>query len=169
MRTLSALVLGAGLCAAFEGGAPRASRAAASRVVRPSARMVTLVAPAALANLDGELPDCPRTTWSTDGIDIEKEQAAYKEAGLPTCPLDVSGTPEQNVQGAAYFAENAAYFRTLLAEHGTLWFKGFDLMKDEAGFHAFYDAVGLSPCLDPIHTSGLRAFASARDGVYQVS
>jgi len=40
-------------------------------------------------------------------------------------------------------------------------------MKTEAGFRQFYEAVGLDPCLDPIHTSGLRAFASQSDALYE--
>jgi hypothetical protein len=40
-------------------------------------------------------------------------------------------------------------------------------MKTEAGFRDFYEAVGLDPCLDPIHTSGLRSFASQEDAIYE--
>ena len=40
-------------------------------------------------------------------------------------------------------------------------------MKTEAGFREFYEAVGLDPCLDPIHTSGLRSFASQEDAIYE--
>ena len=40
-------------------------------------------------------------------------------------------------------------------------------MKTEQGFRQFYEAVGLDPCLDPIHTSGLRSFASQEDAIYE--
>ena len=158
-----------GACGAFDGALPRAGRSAASRVARAPARMATIERPAMveLPNLDGALPDCPRTEWNSDGMDIAAEQQKLKAMGLPACPLEIVATPQENAQGAAYFTENAERLRALLREHGTLWLKGFDLTKDEAGFHRFYDSIGLSPCLDPIHTSGLRAFASARDAVYQ--
>mmetsp|Transcript_6112 Transcript_6112/g.15040 ORF Transcript_6112/g.15040 Transcript_6112/m.15040 type:complete len:393 (-) Transcript_6112:382-1560(-) len=120
-----------------------------------------------MPSLDGALPDCPPTVWNSDGMDIAAEQAKLREADLAACPLEILATPEDNAKGLAYFSERAGEFRELLKEHGTIWFKGFDLMKDEKGFRAFYDAVGLSPCLDPIHTSGLRAFASAQDAVYE--
>jgi hypothetical protein len=30
-----------------------------------------------------------------------------------------------------------------------------------------WETLGLAPCLDPIHSSGLRSFLSAKDGVYE--
>jgi hypothetical protein len=30
-----------------------------------------------------------------------------------------------------------------------------------------HEAMGLSPCLDPLHSSGLRKFASERDALYE--
>ena len=41
------------------------------------------------------------------------------------------------------------------------------LLQDVAGYREFWEALGLSPCLDPIHSSGLRKFASKRDGLYE--
>lgn len=155
-------------CGALE--LPRAGlrSAAAARAPRALVRMATLAQPALeLPNLDGALPDCPRTVWDSDGMDVAAEQDKLRAAALPACPLEIVATSEQNAQGAAYFTEHGPRLRELLREHGTLWFKGFDLTRDEAGFRAFYEATGLSPCLDPIHTSGLRAFASAKDAVYQ--
>ena len=35
-----------------------------------------------------------------------------------------------------------------LQEHGCIWFRGFDLMKDPEGFRSFYD-VRLAPLLLP--------------------
>lgn len=170
MRTLHARALSVaallGACGAFE----LPSRSIATRAVaRPSVRMATIERPAAvdLPNLDGALPDCPLTEWNSEGMDIAAEQEKLKQANLPSCPLVIVATPAENAQGAAYFSENSARLRELLREHGSIWFRGFDLMKDESGFRRFYDATGLSPCLDPIHTSGLRAFASAKDAVYQ--
>lgn len=163
---LAALV---GAASAFEASAARLGRSAvASRPAAGHARMSTLAPQVGeMPSLDGALPDCPTTVWDSENMDIAAEQARYREEGLPTCPLEIVATPEENAEGVAYFSRNADKYRELLREHGTIWFKGFDLMKTEQGFRAFYDAIGLSPCLDPIHTSGLRAFASARDAVYE--
>lgn len=157
---MAALLVIAHLTPAYTSGfgSPRTSHARMA-VSSPSVQV--------LPDLDGALPDCPPTVWDADGINIREEQSRYRKEGLPACPLEVVATPEDNAMGAAYFAENSERFRSLLLKHGTIWFKGFDLMKDEVGFRQFYDAIGLSPCLDPIHTSGLRGFASAKDAVYE--
>ena len=34
-------------------------------------------------------------------------------------------------------------------------------------FRRVWETLGLAPCLDPIHSSGLRSFLSAKDGVYE--
>ena len=46
-------------------------------------------------------------------------------------------------------------------------FRGFDLMKDPDGFRTFWESLALDPCLDPIHSSGLRKFLSENDAVYE--
>ena len=119
------------------------------------------------ASLSGKLPDCPQTKWDADDIDIEKWQQAYKKEDLPACPLEIHATPEANEAGKAYFQEKREDFAKLLEKHGTIWFRGFDLMKDEAGFRQFWQALDLDPCLDPLHTSGLRKFLSKSDGLYE--
>lgn len=40
-------------------------------------------------------------------------------------------------------------------------------MKSVAGFREMHEALGLEPCLDPLHSSGLRKFASERDALYE--
>ena len=55
----------------------------------------------------------------------------------------------------------------MLEKHGTVWFREFDLMKTEDGFRTFWEALDLDPCLDPLHSSGLRKFLSKRDAVYE--
>ena len=41
-------------------------------------------------------------------------------------------------------------------------------LQDPEGFRRVWETLGLAPCLDPIHSSGLRSFLSARDGVYEL-
>jgi hypothetical protein len=40
-------------------------------------------------------------------------------------------------------------------------------MKGVAGHREMYEALELEPCLDPLHSSGLRKFASERDALYE--
>eukprot|EP00971_Amphidinium_carterae_P218339 4333739-Amphidinium_carterae.1 len=55
-----------------------------------------------------------------------------------------------------YFATERDSIMKQLQEHGSILFRNFDTTKDAAGFRDFYEALQLNPCLDPIHTSGLR-------------
>ena len=69
--------------------------------------------------------------------------------------------------GAEYFAKNKDQIRQDLLKHGAIWFRGFDLMKGVAGHREMYEALELEPCLDPLHSSGLRKFSSERDALYE--
>merc|ERR1719201_3195471 len=40
-------------------------------------------------------------------------------------------------------------------------------MKDTDGFRVFWESLALEPCLDPIHSSGLRKFLSKKDALYE--
>ena len=118
-------------------------------------------------NLGNAVPDCPSTIWDVEGLDVEEWQQKYRSEDLPACPIEVVATPEDNAAGRAYFLENRERFAEMLATHGTIWFRGFDLMKDTEGFREFWEALELAPCLDPIHSSGLRKFLSKSDAVYE--
>jgi len=116
------------------------------------------------------LPDCPTTIWKADELiddELAKWQAQYREEDLPACPFEVVATPEDNAAGADYFVERREELMALLAKHGTIWFRGFDLTKDTDGFRNFWEALALDPCLDPIHSSGLRKFLSKNDALYE--
>jgi len=129
-----------------------------------AARAATLDADVAEArDLTGNIPDCPATIWDADNIDIGA--ARQNQSPLAACPAE-RVAPSAGL-GVEYFRENSEQILKDLKTHGCLWFRGFDLMKDEAGFRDWYEAVGLDPCLDPIHTSGLRSFASQSDAIYE--
>eukprot|EP00980_Cylindrotheca_fusiformis_P007978 scaffold1697_cov120-Cylindrotheca_fusiformis.AAC.60 len=109
--------------------------------------------------------ECPLTRWDTENIDIK---AAQKEAAkAPHCPLEVRATDDDNKMGAEYFTKNKDQIRQDLLKHGAIWFRGFDLMKGVAGHREMYEALGFDPCLDPLHSSGLRKFSSERDALYE--
>lgn len=85
----------------------------------------------------------------------------------PHCPLEIQASPEDNAKGAQYFIDNKDKIREELLKYGAIWFRGFDLMQDVKGHRAMYESLGLDPCLDPLHSSGLRKFASERDALYE--
>jgi hypothetical protein len=117
--------------------------------------------------LGGVLPPCPETKWDADKIDVAEWQAKYKSEDMPACPVEVFATPEDNAKGEQYFLERREEFAKMLQKHGTIWFRGFDLMKNPDGFRTFWETLDLPPCLDPIHSSGLRKFLSEKDAVYE--
>mmetsp|Transcript_21206 Transcript_21206/g.44526 ORF Transcript_21206/g.44526 Transcript_21206/m.44526 type:complete len:455 (+) Transcript_21206:112-1476(+) len=109
--------------------------------------------------------ECPLTRWDSDGIDVK--QAQKEAAKMPHCPLEISASAADNALGAEYFSQNKEKIRAELLKYGAIWFRGFDLMKSVAGNREMHEALGLDPCLDPLHSSGLRKFASERDALYE--
>lgn len=109
--------------------------------------------------------ECPLTKWDSDGIDIV--QAQKEAAKMPNCPLEIRASDEDNAKGAQYFAENKEMIRAELLKYGAIWFRGFDLMKSVSGYREMHEAIELQPCLDPLHSSGLRKFTSERDALYE--
>jgi hypothetical protein len=98
-------------------------------------------------------------------IDVKKAQAAA--AKMPHCPLETRASAADNAMGAEYFRKNSEKIRADILKYGAIWFRGFDLMKSVQGYRAMHEAIGLEPCLDPLHSSGLRKFASERDALYE--
>ena len=109
--------------------------------------------------------ECPLTRWDSQGIDIR--QAQKQAAQMPSCPKDIRASEADNAAGAEYFAKNKDSLRKALLEHGAVWLRGFDLMKSTKGFRQMHQALDMDPCLDPLHSSGLRKFSSERDALYE--
>mmetsp|Transcript_5525 Transcript_5525/g.8035 ORF Transcript_5525/g.8035 Transcript_5525/m.8035 type:complete len:458 (+) Transcript_5525:268-1641(+) len=109
--------------------------------------------------------ECPLTRWDSEGIDVVKAQR--EAAKMPHCPLEVRATDADNAMGAAYFEKNRDKLRANLLKYGAIWFRGFDLMQSVNGYREMHEAMGMDPCLDPLHSSGLRKFASERDALYE--
>lgn len=109
--------------------------------------------------------ECPLTRWDASGIDIREAQREARK--MPHCPLEWRASDADNAMGAAYFSDNRDKIRSELLKYGAIWFRGFDLMKSVAGNREMHEALGLDPCLDPLHSSGLRKFASERDALYE--
>ena len=174
-----AIVAALPLASAYTISAPAPSTAAVARcaspvaiadMIKPTLAMLGAPAAGSKEELGDQLPDCPTTIWEADalkGDEIARWQAQYREEDLPVCPVEVHATAADNAKGADYFIENRDMIKELLAKHGTVWFRGFDLTKDTNGFRAFWEGLELDPCLDPIHSSGLRKFLSKRDALYE--
>jgi len=109
--------------------------------------------------------ECPLTRWDSEGIDVvEAQKEAAKQ---PHCPLEIRASEEDNALGADYFRANKEKIRQDLLKYGAIWFRGFELMKSVSGHREMYEAIELQPCLDPLHSSGLRKFSSERDALYE--
>ncbi|GFH47663.1 hypothetical protein CTEN210_04138 [Chaetoceros tenuissimus] len=109
--------------------------------------------------------ECPLTRWDSEGINVAEAQRMAKK--VPHCPMEVRASSADNAKGAQYFADNASQIKQDLLKYGAIWFRGFDLMKSVNGYRDMYEALGIDPCLDPLHSSGLRKFASERDALYE--
>lgn len=102
-----------------------------------------------------------------NSISIDVVAAQREAAKAPKCPLEMRASDADNAKGAQYFADNKEKIKKDLLKYGAIWFRGFDLMKSFKGHREMYEALGLDPCLDPLHSSGLRKFASERDAIYE--
>lgn len=118
-------------------------------------------------DLSDKLPDCPRTVWKADDIDINNIPEV-KNSG----PLVIDANDHQAEIAAAgseeaFFAAKKQWFMEQLTDYGCLWFRNFKTTTDSSGFRSWYESLQLNPCLDPIHTSGLRNYEEKKDGVYE--
>jgi len=109
--------------------------------------------------------ECPLTRWDSEGVDVKKAQREASKQ--PNCPLQMRASVADNNKGAQFFVDNKKKIRADLLKYGAIWFRGFDLMKSVQGHRIMYESLGLDPCLDPLHSSGLRKFSSERDALYE--
>jgi hypothetical protein len=115
------------------------------------------------------LVECPLTRWDSQVKSVEAAQEEAREAVKTrgAFPLEIEATEQDNAKGAEYFKENKDKIIEGMKKHGAVWLRGFELTKDFKGYRQFWEELGLMPCLDPIHSSGLRKFASERDALYE--
>ena len=67
----------------------------------------------------------------------------------------------------AYFRGLKADAKKLLHENGAIVLRGFDLMKTPDGFQAFYLALGMEPCDDPLQSVAARDAVNKDKGLYE--
>ena len=121
--------------------------------------------PACFALTHAHVFSCAFLLCSIDTVQAQKQARDAVKVG--SSPLEVRATDADNALGAQYFAENRDALRADLLKYGALWLRGFDLPQTVRGYREMYEALGLDPCLDPLHSSGLRKFASERDALYE--
>tara|TARA_B110000305_G_C19414827_1_gene627401 strand:- start:1300 stop:1953 length:654 start_codon:yes stop_codon:yes gene_type:complete len=118
-------------------------------------------------SVEGGILECPLTIWDFDNLDIDSIPSSSEAE--QSCPKLI--TPPSSIMSVAeerdWFASNREMLREELLENGSLWLRGFALPKSIAGHRELYESLGMTPCLDPLHSSGLRKFASERDAVYE--
>lgn len=164
----SCAVIGAAGVAALTASAAKKHRGARSaKIVRQQAPPTSApisVAERMKTDYTSSLPDCPPTVWNADNIDIDN-LPPVKE----TSPLIIDAaelTELKTSSEAEWFAAQRERIMAQLQDHGAIWFRNFESTKDPDGFRAFFESLQLNPCLDPIHTSGLRAMQEKKSAVY---
>ncbi|KAH8048847.1 TauD/TfdA-like taurine catabolism dioxygenase [Aureococcus anophagefferens] len=121
----------------------------------PAARHTTTArfAAATAEKADVQLVDCPYTQWG-EPFDVRAAQAA-KRGAQPEPFIHELAPPA----GASKADE--------LASHGTVYLKGWELVKDAEGFRSAYEALNLSPCRDPLDAVSARPMVDKGSAVYE--
>ena len=60
----------------------------------------------------------------------------------------------------AWLRDHADDVNAKLSSHGTVYLKGWELVKDAEGFRSAYEALNLSPCRDPLENAYQRNLSS---------
>jgi len=110
-------------------------------------------------------PPSPETIWGQRYDDIVAVQAAARDRPAPGFPrevrrADVLPADADRDAELAWFSANGQDIRDSMERSGAVVFRGFSLMKEQEGFEAFYKAIGMKPCLDPLHAVSARPTAN---------
>jgi alpha-ketoglutarate-dependent taurine dioxygenase len=108
-----------------------------------------------LAAAPVENPPSPDIVWGNRIADIRQVQADARSRELPEftktmakadyLPADADEDAELE-----WFLANANDIKDAMERHGAVVFRGFSLMKQPPGFEAFYNAIGMKTCQDPL-------------------
>mmetsp|Transcript_20062 Transcript_20062/g.51712 ORF Transcript_20062/g.51712 Transcript_20062/m.51712 type:complete len:413 (+) Transcript_20062:40-1278(+) len=165
------------VCIATIAAATAGSRVGAgvrSPAVSASAVRMATVAPnappAAATTEEVEMAQCPETAWGAR-MDIRSAQQELREKKRSEFPHEVSAAavaPGSDTDAQlAYFREHGAELRAQMLEHGAVVLRGFELTKTPEGFQSMYEALGLEPCLDPLHSVSARPMVDKKSAVYE--
>jgi len=170
--SVAALSLGSVVVAvAVAGRKQRVGAKRAAKVARQQAASSS-VATATLKDFSNSLPECPATIWKADNIDIDNLPPVTTTGPLIIDALELGDALQNNSNSnkdteLQWFKAQRSKIMAQLQDHGAILFRNFDTTQDATGFRAFYDSLELNPCLDPIHTSGLRKMEHKKDAVYE--
>ncbi|CAB9524622.1 taurine catabolism dioxygenase tauD tfdA [Seminavis robusta] len=107
-----------------------------------------------------EPPLSPLTSWGDQISDITSLQEKVRSDGLPEFAPTISakelGIAGDEAAQLKYFEDNAMEIKTKLQAHAAVVFRDFELMKKQDGFQQMYGAIGMKPCLDPLHSVSAR-------------
>lgn len=106
-------------------------------------------------------PPAPLTIWGDPIQDILETQAKFRKLNPSQfpCTIKCSDLGIDSADTAAqldYIKNHAMEIKQRMVESGAVVFRGFDLMKTQEGFQAFYNALGMKVCLDPLHAVSAR-------------
>lgn len=109
---------------------------------------------------DSPPPLSPLTKWGGKISDITSLQQKVRSDGLPEFAPTISAKDlgivgDEKVQ-LEYFEKNAMDIKTKMQTNSAVVFRDFDLMKKQEGFQRMYEAIGMKPCLDPLHSVSAR-------------
>jgi len=142
--------------------------AATANAFAPNAARQTSITTSTSLNSAVESPLAPLTIWGNDIQDIATTQKQYKKGKKPDFAptisakaLNIAGDKEAQLE---YARANAMEIKTKMVENGAIVFRDFDLMKEQDGFVAFYEAIGMQTCLDPLHSVSARPTVDGTKG-----
>lgn len=115
-----------------------------------------------------EPPLSPLTKWGNEIEDILSLQKQVRSDGLPEFAPEVSakklGIAGDKDAQLKYFEDNAMEIKTMMETHSAVVFRDFELMKEQDGFQQMYQAIGMIPCLDPLHSVSARPTVDGKKG-----
>merc|ERR1712232_927344 len=82
----------------------------------------------------------------------------------PTISAKALGIAGDEKAQLKYFQDNAMEIKTKMQTHSDVVFRDFDLMKEQDGFQQMYEAIGMNPCLDPLHSVSARPTVDGKKG-----
>jgi hypothetical protein len=152
-RSLAVALLAASASAFVPAGTVVTSKTTSSR----SSSMATSLAAAALE----PPPLSPLTSWGDRISDIRAAQQQLRDQDMPEFSTTVSAkdlgiASDDTAAQLAYIQANHMALKQQMQDHGAVIFRDFDLMKTSEGFQAFYAALGMKVCLDPLHSVSAR-------------
>jgi len=142
--------------------------ALALRAGHTPSRPATRRAAAATARAPVELADCPLTQWGESIADVVAVQEAKRRE--PYAPFVKELAPPAGstaAEQADWLRDHKAEIDGYASSHGAVYLRGWDLVRDAEGFRDCYEALGLTPCRDPLDAVSARPMVDKGSAVYE--